>query len=274
VSIASLGRLLLWGLAAYAVFCLLLFLVQRKMMYFPAQGSEAEALARAAPQGLGPWRDGQGHVIGWRPSVSHDAMRLLVFHGNAGSALDRGYYLPVLGAPNREVVLFEYPGYGPRPGDPSQQAIVTAAADALAQLRSEREGPVWLVGESLGSGVAAQLAARDPQAIAGLLLVTPIARATEVAARHYPFFPVRWLLRDRWDSVAALRDYRGPVAILIAGQDEVVGAEQGRRLAEAMAGRPRVWEQPMAGHNSLDFRPTAAPWPKVAAWLEAGTGRH
>jgi len=269
VTTAGLARPLLLGLTLYAVLCLLLFLVQRKMMYFPAQTSEAEALSRAAAQGLKPWRTGEGRLIGWRPAVSQStATRLLVFHGNAGSALDRDYLLPVLGGRNREVVFFEYPGYGARPGSPSQAALVDAAAEALAQLGSEREGRVWLVGESLGTGVAAQLAARDPGAVAGLLLVTPIARASEVAAQHYPFLPVRWLLRDRWDSVVALRNYRGPVAILIAGQDEVVGADQGRRLATAMAGRPRIWEQPTAGHNSLDFRPTAAPWPEVAAWLD------
>ncbi len=269
MTLAGLGRSLFWGLAAYAAICLFLFLVQRKMMYFPAQSGEAEALSRADAQGLRPWRTGDGRLIGWRPPASQGVpTRLLVFHGNAGSALDRDYFLPALAGPGREVVLFEYPGYGPRAGSPSQATLVKAAAEALAQLRRENDRRVWLVGESLGSGVAAQLAAQDPGALAGLLLVTPIARVSEVAARHYPFLPVRWLLRDRWENVTALRTYRGPVGILIAGQDEVVGADQGRRLAKAMAVRPRVWEQPMAGHNSLDFRPTYAPWPEIAAWLD------
>jgi len=273
VSVASLGKPLLWGLGLYGLLCLLVFLAQRMLMYFPERSSEPDALARAASLGLRPWRDEEGGLLGWRPAHADAATRILVFHGNAGSALDRVYYLSALGGPGREVVLFEYPGYGARAGRPSEPAFVQAAAEALARLRAERAGPVWMVGESLGSGVAAQVAAKDPHAPAGLILVTPIARMTEVAAGHYPFLPVRWLLRDRWDSVGALRDYRGPVAILVAGQDEVVGAEQGRRLARSLSAQPRLWEQPAADHNSVDFRPGTAPWPEIRALVDATASR-
>lgn len=269
MSVTSLGRPLLWVLGAYALVCMLVFLAQRALMYFPERFGEAEAQRRATLLGLRAWRDPAGRLLGWRPLRSGARSRVLVFHGNAGSALDRVYYLEAVGGPEREIVLFEYPGYGARPGRPSQRTLVEAAVAAFTQLRAERPGPVWLLGESLGSGVAAQVAARDPRAPAGLILVTPIARMADVAAWHYPYLPVRALLRDRWDSVAALRAFPGPAAILVAGRDEVVGAEQGRQLARALPTPPRLWEQPDAGHNSLDVSPSALPWPEIRALVDA-----
>jgi pimeloyl-ACP methyl ester carboxylesterase len=128
---------------------------------------------------------------------------------------------------------------------------------------------VILLGESLGSGVAVQVAAAEPTLVAGLLLATPFARMTEVAAHHYPYLPLRLLLRDRWDSLGAIRSYSGPVALILAGQDEVVGAAQGRRLAQACGGPTGVWEVPWATHNALSLRPGDPPWTEALAFLRA-----
>ena len=138
---------------------------------------------------------------------------------------------------------------------------------ALTQLPKESPGPIWLLGESLGGGVASQLAARRPTDIAGLLLVTPFARMTDVAAWHYPYLPVRLLMRDRWNNMAALADYPGPMGLFIAGRDEVVGAAQGRLLAGSLGPRVRLWEQPEAGHNTFNTRADAYPWPEIRAFL-------
>jgi uncharacterized protein len=274
VTWAALGRTLVWGFVAYAGLCLLVFVVQRSLMYFPERATEKAALERAAFARLRPWRDPQGMLIGWRPARAAEARdRILVFHGNAGSALDRVYYLAALGGPTREVVLFEYPGYGARPGKPGQPVLVNAALAAVERLHAEGDGPVWLLGESLGSGVAAQVAAREPAAVSGLILVTPVARMAEVAASHYPWLPVRALLRDRWDNLTALRAYHGPVVILVAGRDEVVGAPQGRRLAQSLSPAPRVFEQPEAGHNSVDVSPGADPWPQIRAIVDTTPAR-
>jgi hypothetical protein len=258
---------LLAGLcAAYVGLCLLVALLQRGLMYFPDRSSEADALRRAGASGLAAWRDEAGQLVGWRrPRPRGGATRVLLFHGNAGSALDRVAYLPVLETPDRDVILMEYPGYGMRSGEPSESALVADAIRALGRLKSE--GQVLLVGESLGSGVAAQAAAADPEAVKGLLLITPFARMSDVAATHYPYLPVRLILRDRFDSVTALAKYHGPVAVLVAGQDEVVGAAQGRRLAQACAGTAKVWEQPEAGHNTLDLTPGVGVWPEMLAFV-------
>jgi hypothetical protein len=267
VRTATLWKYLALILGGYGLLCLLVLAFQRRLMYFPDRAREPEALRVARGSGLQPWRDSAGSLIGWRAQRPAASSRVLVLHGNAGSGLDRGYYLPLLGTPANEVILFEYPGYGPRPGQPSEAVLVAAAEQALLQLKTEAPGPIWLLGESLGSGVACAVAARRPADIAGLILVTPFARMTEVAAWHYPYLPVRLLLRDRWDNLAALRSFAGEVLLVLAGQDEVVGVHQGRKLAEGLGSRARTRCQEQAGHNSLDLRPGAAPWPEIRAWM-------
>jgi len=264
---ATLLKLLGLALGGYGVLCLLVVLFQRGLMYFPSRAPEAEALHTAKGLGLEAWRDDNGNLMGWRIPKPAPGLRVLVFHGNAGSALDRGYYLDLLGSTGTEVILFEYPGYGARNGEPSQASFVEGAMQALTQLRKEAPGPIWLLGESLGGGVASQVAARRPTDIAGLLLVTPFARMTDVAAWHYSYLPVRLLLRDRWDNVTALAGYPGPIGLFIAGRDEVVGTAQGHLLSRSLGARARLWEQPEAGHNSFSTRPDAYPWPEIRAFL-------
>lgn len=252
-------------LALYGLLCLLVFLFQRDLLYFPDRASEVDAIRRAQGHRLGPWRDEQGRLMGWRAHREAPApMRVLVFHGNAGNALDRAYYLGLFPGPSVDVVLFEYPGYGARKGKPSEFEFVAEAKKAFEHLR--QEGPVVLLGESLGSGVAVQIAATFPEAVHGLLLVTPYARMTDVGANHYPWLPVAWLLRDRWDSMAGVRTFTGPVAVLIAGRDEVVGADQGRHLAAACP-HAKVWELPKAGHNGIDLRPGQWPWNDILEYV-------
>lgn len=262
---ALLWKVLGSALGGYAALCLLVVAFQRRLMYFPSRLPEADAVREAKGLGLAAWRDEQGKLMGWRTPEARQGVRVLVFHGNAGCALDRGYYLQLLGS--ADVILFEYPGYGPKAGEPSQDGFVRSAVEALAQLRKESPGPIWLLGESLGSGVASQVAARSPSEITGLLLVTPFARMTDVAAHHYPYLPVRFLMRDRWDNVSALAGFPGPIGLFIAGRDEVVGAAQGRLLAASLGPRARLWEQPEAGHNSFSTRPEAHPWPEIRGFL-------
>ena len=260
---------LLGALGLYAGLCLLVFAFQRRLLYFPERAGEAAALARAARLGLEPWRDGEGRLRGWRaPGPGRPGARFLVLHGNAGSALDRVYYPEALRRLGLEVSILEYPGYGARPGSPSEPSLVAAALDAVDALASSGEAPIWLLGESLGSGVAARAASLRPQAVRGLLLVTPFASLPELARHHYPVLP-GFLLRDRLEPVRDLRAYRGPVAVLVAGRDEVVTAAQGRRLFEALPGPKRLWEQPNALHNTLELGPDLPMWPEVVSFLAA-----
>lgn len=234
----------------------LLALQQRSMMYFPSTGDEPAMNRAAARGGLEPWRDQAGNLIGYTSVAPQDGLpraTVLVVHGNAGSAADRSYYVPLLrqAAPGHALTvrILEYPGYGARPGNPSQEAFITTAASALESLPTDE--PVIVLGESIGSGVAAGLAAKMPERVAGLLMVTPFDSIAAVAQHHYPFIPVRWILRDQYPSAEWLQAYRGPAAFIVADDDDIVPAKFGRKLYESFTGPKLLLDVPAAGHNNV-----------------------
>ncbi|MDB6017835.1 MAG: hypothetical protein JWR19_2324 [Pedosphaera sp.] len=241
---------------AYLGLILIVFLAQRRMLYHP--GNESfEALTKVAEaQGFQPWQNASGQYIGWKQlskiSGPHD--RILLVHGNAGSAIDRTYYAEGLGGVEAcDIYLLEYPGFGARSGSPSQDSLFAAANEAMTLL--EKDGPVYLIGESLGTGVAAYLAGTHPQTIAAVLLVAPFHNMTDVAQQHMPIFPVRWLLKDKFTSASYLQNYHGPVAVVLAELDQVIPNHFGRELFDAYAGPKKVWMVPHGMHGSLPGEP-------------------
>ncbi len=252
---------------------LVLAALQRQLIYYPEVATEDYLLRTAARIGLQGWRDASGQLIGWRTrAAGKGARRVVVLHGNAGHALYRDYFAAGFLAQGDEweVYLFEYPGYGARPGSPSELNIKQAATEAIEALLEESQHPLYLVGESLGSGVAAWLASTFPAHVAGLLLVTPFTNLPDVASHHYALLPVRALLNEHYDSQKALGGYAGPVAFLIAGSDEIIPPTLGRKLHDSYRGPKWLREQAGAGHNTLDLEPSALWWPEAVAFLLRG----
>jgi uncharacterized protein len=243
------------GLAAlvYVGLVCMVAVFQRRLIYLPSRASETALLREAGMVGLEPWRAADGTLIGWKTPNASAANRLLVFHGNGGYALHREQlargFQRMNGGALWQVHLFEYPGYGARNGAPSESAISEAAESALAMLGDR----AFVLGESLGSGPAARLAGRFPEKVRGVMLVTPLSRLADVAAHHYPYLPVRWMLRDRYDVVAALGKTRVPLAIHVAGGDEVIPPACAREIFDTYSGPKRLWTDPEATHNTVNF---------------------
>jgi len=264
----------LWRKLTVVIFALGVFIMltalQRQLIYFPSK-AQADVLSELASRmGLQAWRDNAGEAIGWKsPGDPNARYRMLVFHGNAGYALDRDYFVTGLRAQGNQwdVFLFEYPGYGAREGTPSEVNFKATATQALKALLAVDSRPVFITGESLGSGVASFLASSFPNEVAGLLLVTPFSSLADVAAHHYPFLPVRTLLSERYDSREALSHYGGPVAFLLAGRDEVVTSELGRQLYDSYGGPKWLHVEAHAGHNTLPYNPGAPWWGEVSTFL-------
>jgi pimeloyl-ACP methyl ester carboxylesterase len=254
------GFIILARMAAliYVGLCMVLAGCQRSMMYLPARSTEAAALLLGESAGLSAWRNPAGELIGWQAlhqPVTRNA--ILIFHGNAGSAAHRSYlvygFQPALAG-----YVLEYPGYGSRSGSPAETAFYTAAEEAFQQLQPHYDH-IYLAGESMGCGVATHLAAKYPDRVAGLVLITAFDSLTEVARHHYPIFPVRLLMRDRFESAEHLKSYQGPVAIMLAEEDEVVPFRFGKRLHDGYDGPKKLWVQSGRSHNTLDYS-SAHPW--------------
>ena len=264
----------LWRKLAVVIFALgalvMLTALQRQLIYFPSKAPADVLSELASRMGLQTWRDNAGEAIGWKsPGDPNARYRMLVFHGNAGYALNRDYFVTGLRARGSQwdVFLFEYPGYGARKGTPSEVNFKATATQALEALLAIDSRPVFITGESLGSGVASFLASTFPNEVAGLLLVTPFSSLADVAAHHYPFLPVRILLSERYESREALSHYGGPVAFLLAGRDEVVTSELGQQLYDSYSGPKWLHVEAHAGHNTLPYNPGAPWWGKVSSFL-------
>ncbi|TCO91861.1 hypothetical protein EV701_107142 [Chthoniobacter flavus] len=257
--------------------------LQRKLIYFPSRplAAENKMAQLAASVGFEPWLDAHRQRIGWKqvpPAGVQPKNRMIVFHGNAGCAFDREQYAKGFGHLQQGAVwqtfLFEYPGYDSRPGTPSQESFCAAGRAAVEQLATEDSRPIYLTGESLGSGVACALAGDLPQKISGIFLMTPFASLGEVASHHYPWLPIRLMLHDRWDNIAALRKYQGPVAVMIAGQDEVVTAAQSEKLYASYAGPKQRWFDTDATHNTVSNSTFLPWWQEVSDFLITDTRPH
>lgn len=262
--------------ALYLLLCGVVFVKQRSLLYFPRQKEEQEYLEHGTRMGLVPWRDGQGRFIGWRaPHPRGPAEgRAVVFCGNAGNALGRKRYVLGLQDPSQprrwEVFILEYPGYGCRPGEPTEESLVGAGLTALARLEGEPRIPTLLVGESLGSGVAALVAAKVPGKVDGLFLLTPLNRMRDVASANYPALP-SILVLDRLEAAEALKSWHGRLAVMLAEQDSVIPARLGRKLFDGYHGPKRLWIARGADHHSWDSLPTNPIWQEAPDFL-LGTG--
>jgi pimeloyl-ACP methyl ester carboxylesterase len=186
-----------------------------------------------------------------RPSPRQPAEgRVLIVYGNGSCATGCAHYADVIqGIAAFDVFILEYPGYADRPGSPNQKSLFRAANEAFQLLATNR--PAYLVGESLGTGVAAYLAGTHPDQVAGVVLFAPYNRLADAAQYHYPILPVHLLLVDRFPSEDYLRNYHGPVGVLVAGEDQVVPEKFGRRLYDGYAGPKRLWEFPLDDHGSV-----------------------
>ena len=166
------------------------------------------------------------------------------------------------------VILAEYPGYGSREGELGEASLVPDARETVALVRRQFPGPLILAGESLGAGVAAA-AAKDAD-VDALLLITPWDTLKNVAGHHYPWLPVGWMLRDRYDSAGNLAAYRGRVAVVVAEQDSIVPAKFGRALFANLPEPKRLWTIPDAEHNDWQGHVDAAWWESVLGFLYGG----
>lgn len=243
---ALLGALVLW---------------QDRLLYFPQRANVAQ-VASGALQSWPSAQDFRGLVAEPAGPVRGTA---IVFHGNAGHVGHRAFYAQALVPLGWRVVLAEYPGYGPRPGKPGEEALLRDAEATVALAHARYGAPLLLMGESLGAAVAGVAGARQRERVAGLLLITPWDRLANVGAYHYPWLPVRWLLRDRYDTLEALQGFDRPVVVAVAEHDGIVPAPFGHALQAGLAaGRSRLIAIAGADHND---------WPAFvdAAWWRATT---
>ena len=254
----ALGKI---GLVVAIAVPLLMYVAQDSLIFHPQRLDESRRAALAqspAVESLFIHAADGTRLHAWH--VKGDPL-ILYFGGNAEEVswmLDDA----ARRAPGVGWLLVDYRGYGSSEGSASEKALVADALQWYDHFKGAER--IYVFGRSLGSGVAVQLAAQRP--VAGVILVAPFDSLVEVGKRLYPFLPVGWMLKHRFDSAALAPKLKAPLLCIVASHDEIVPAEHAKRLYDAWGG-PKQWiGLDGAGHNSTDN--AANYWPSITRFLQ------
>jgi hypothetical protein len=278
----NLRRLILFALSTYLAIVVMLAFLQRTLIYLPSRQSQIEPQDAGLPPGrvhtITLNSDGGLELRGWHllpAGQSATDLRqcdeqlalgrpvVLYFSGNAGNRVWRIEEFELFTQLGCHVFVFDYRGYGDNAGSPSEDRLAadaTAAWRYATQTRRIESRRLILCGESLGGGVAVRLAAEQCAAgtpPGGLVLRATFSSLPDVAAYHYPWLPVRWLLVDRYPSVDRMPQVTCPILHIHGRRDSIIPIELGRKLfdtapPQSAAGIPkRFVELPSADHNDI-----------------------
>lgn len=267
------GRVMIAVVVGALVGVLGVVLGQRALIYFPSDVvpaprtvglPEAESVRVATDDGL--------ELRAWYvPARGETVGAVLVLPGNGGNRAGRAPLAAALSARGLATLLLDYRGYGGNPGRPSQRGLLAdARAGAGALQRHSGVDPTRTVyyGESLGTSVAAGLAAERPPA--AVILRSPFPDLAAVGRRHYPWLPVRLLLLDRFPTAEWIATYDGPTLVVTAGRDEIVPNDLSMRVAEVAAAD--VVTVPAVGHNDPMLLDGAELSDRIARFLRTRAG--
>jgi pimeloyl-ACP methyl ester carboxylesterase len=244
-TLSPIVRILFWlvsiALLLYGTACITLFVFQRSLIYAPQPNAfDTPASTRILPV------PGADLVVSVRP---HTGQKALIYFG--GNAEDVSASLASFSSafPDHALYLLHYRGYGGSSGKASEDAL-RADALALFDVVYAEHPDIAIVGRSLGTGVAIGLASQRPAA--RLVLVTPYNSIQEIAAQQFPYFPVSWLLTDKFESWRYAAKIQIPTVLLDAEFDEVIPRASTERLHAAFAkGVASLVIIPGVGHNTI-----------------------
>jgi uncharacterized protein len=240
-------------LATAALLVMLLWALQRRLIYLPFP-ADVPPVATVLPTAREvTLRTDDGLELGaWLVPASEPGRTtaVLVAAGNAGNRSLRAPLAAALARKGLAVLLFDYRGYAGNRGGPTQAGLARDVRAALRFLTDEVQLPrdrLLYYGESLGAAVVTELATEAPPA--GLVLRSPFVDLASVGRVHYPFLPVRTLLRDRFRLAEQLARVRVATTVVYGSDDRIVPPEQSRAVAAAAGGPTRVVEIEGADHN-------------------------
>jgi pimeloyl-ACP methyl ester carboxylesterase len=255
---------------AYAMAAAFMYVNQRNYQYLPGrQGLSASAVGLMGVEDLKlKASDGETLQV-WYAKAPPGRPTILYLHGNGGEIADRGERFATYQARGFGVFFLSYRGYGASTGSPSEAGLVRDALAAYDWLTAQGVKPetIALVGESLGSGVAVQLAAQRPVAV--LALEAPFSAAVNIAATAYWWLPVRLLMKDQFKSGDFIGKVHVPLLVTHGDEDGVVPIEEGRALFAAANEPKQMIVVPGGTHGSI-FSPET--WASEMMFFEQHAG--
>jgi hypothetical protein len=257
--------LLIGAVVLYLIAAGVMYAAQRRFMYFPEamRTSPAAAGLAGVSEVIIPTPDGE-KLIAWYGKARPGQPTLLYLHGNGGSLELRSETIRKYLKHGRGMLMLAYRGFSGSTGAPSEAANVADAKLAYETLVKDGVRPedIILYGESLGTGVAIQVALKKK--VEGVILDSPYTSILELASNQFPWLPVSLLLKDRYESIKYIRDLHVPIFVLHGEADDVVPVEMGRRLFAAANEPKEIKTIPGGGHVIHD----GPSFDYVNAWID------
>jgi fermentation-respiration switch protein FrsA (DUF1100 family) len=252
---------------AMGLLAMIVPVLQQRLMYFPDTRyfTPAAAGLTGVSEEVIEMPDG-ARVLAWYAEAPPDRPTILYFHGNAGALETRSERIRKYMARGLGVFMMTYRGYGGSGGKPSEATNVADALLAYDALVAQGVDPtdVIVYGESLGTGVAAQVAAA--KTVGGLVLDAPYTSMVDLAALHYPYIPGRWFMTDRYETRRHIAHVTAPLLILHGERDGIVPVEMGREVFARAEGPKTLKTFPQAGH---DDHYKFGSYDVLYAWIDA-----
>ena len=240
----------------YALLLIAVFFFKRNLLYHPSVDNYLESQIASEPteiEKVNITTKDKIDLVGWFYNKNLDKFKtILFFHGNAGSLENRTYKLNHFKNLNVNFLIIAWRGFSGNEGKPNEKGLYEDAASAIKWLKIKgiNEQNIILYGESLGTGVAVEIA--QNKNYAGVILESPFTSMVNVGKKHYPFFPVRFLLKDKFESYKKITNILAPVLIMHGKVDKIVPYDMGKEMYE-LANEPKFFYSQEYGDHMVEY---------------------
>ena len=244
---------LIFVLVVYLVITFSLYFFQRNLLYYPSENNYSGDRLTVPIEKVKIKTQDNIELLSWyhKKNVS-DYKTILFLHGNAGSLEDRIYKLNFLGNLDVNFLIIAWRGYSGSSGKPSEFGLYQDAKSALNWLNSKgiTDDKIVLYGESLGTSVAIEVG--QNRNFAGIILEAPFTSMIDIGKKHYPFFPVKLLLKDKYVSKNKIKNIKSPVLVMHGKEDKIVPFYMGKKIYD-LANQPKFKYFPDDDDHMMNF---------------------
>ena len=227
----TLINILILILLGYLIITFALYFFQRNLLYYPAINNYSGEKLNVSVEKVKIKTEDNIELLSWyHKKNSGDYKTILFLHGNAGTLENRIYKINHLKNMNVNFLIIAWRGFSGNKGKPTEKGLYEDARSALRWLKNKgvKEESIIIYGESLGTGVATEIA--QNKNFAGVILETPFTSMVSAGKSKYPFFPVSFLLKDKYESDKKIKNIKSPILIMHGEVDKLVPFWMGKKL--------------------------------------------
>mgnify|MGYP001198136420 CR=1 FL=1 len=222
----------------YFLILLILYFFQRNLLYLPSENNYYGDKLIVSVDKVKIKTEDNIYLLGWYHKKKHKYKTILFLHGNAGSLENRIHKINHFKNMNINFLIIAWRGFSGNVGKPTEEGLYNDARSAVSWLENQgiMKKDIILYGESLGTGVATEIAQNNN--FAGIILESPFTSMVDAAKNEYPIFPIRFLLKDKYESDKKIKNIKSPIFIMHGKVDEIVPFWMGEEMYN-MANEPK-----------------------------------